>query len=105
MSEELWDRISAIDVRFAELEGRINMQQQALNTIEKTLMENREERQHFHNETKAALVKIADSVSAINDKVTEAHGMAKFGKWIVGTLIALGVPAAMFAWYSHGGGK
>lgn len=44
-------------------------------------------------------------VKAMRDELTEYRGMAKFGKWAIATLIALGVPPAMIYWFTHGGGK
>lgn len=44
-----------------------------------------------------------EKMDEIREKVSEAHGAAKFGKWVIGILISLGFPAALFTWYTHGG--
>ena len=102
---ELWERLSAQEVKVAALSGRID-------TLEAKVDASRSERNAQYADIKTTLTEIRQGLTQTNlkvddlkDKVAEAHGAAKFGKWLAGTLIAMGAPAALFAWYSHGGGK
>lgn len=95
-TQELWQAVSELRDRNATLESRISANDAR---HEMFLAEFRESRQELQRQMESISASLAD----IQVKVGEAHGAAKFGKWMIGLLVSMGVPAALFAWYSNGG--
>lgn len=92
---ELWQAVDTLRERNSALESRMSAHEA---TQEAFLMEFRESRRERQRQMEG----ITGTLAEIREKVSEAHGAAKFGKWMVGLLVSLGVPAALFAWYSGG---
>lgn len=92
---ELWQAVTELRDRHATLESRVAAHDVRHEMLLAEFRESRQERQR-------QMEGITGTLAEIREKVSEAHGAAKFGKWMVGLLVSLGVPAALFAWYSGG---
>lgn len=106
-STELWQAVSELRDRNAALESRVSATDARVEMFLTEFRESRRERQqqmeNIASSLNARLGQFDEKMDEIREKVSEAHGAAKFGKWVIGLLISLGVPAALFTWYSHGG--
>lgn len=106
-SNELWQAATELRDRHSNLEARVAVHDARLVAFLDEFRESRRERQRQIDTLTAALNtrlgQIDEKMDTIQEKVSEAHGAAKFGKWVIGILISLGFPAALFTWYSHGG--
>lgn len=95
---DLWEHHEQLRSRVNELEQKMAVAEERHSTVLEKLDESqRERRTQFET--------LLKEMKATRDEVVEARGAAKFGKWVVSILLALGVPPALFFWYSHGGGK
>ena len=106
-SNELWQAVTELRDRHSNLEARVAVHDARLVAFLDEFRESRQERQRQMDTLTAALNtrlgQIDEKMDTIQEKVSEAHGAAKFGKWVIGILLSLGFPAAMFTWYTHGG--
>lgn len=94
----LWQRHEELRARVEGLEQKMAVAEERHVSVLDRLDENK-------NERRAQFETLLSEVKATRDELTEYRGMAKFGKWAIATLIALGVPPAMIYWFTHGGGK
>lgn len=106
-SNELWQAVTELRDRHSQLESRVAVHDARLVAFLDEFRESRQERQRQMDTLTSALNtrlgQIDEKMDTIQEKVSEAHGAAKFGKWVIGILISLGFPAALFTWYTHGG--
>ena len=106
-SNELWQAVTELRDRHSNLEARVAVHDARLVAFLDEFRESRLERQRQMDALAAALNtrlgQIDEKIDTIQENVSEAHGAAKFGKWVIGILISLGFPAALFTWYTHGG--
>lgn len=110
----IWEAIDELrnarrehSVKHAELEGAVTL-------VGEQLMHHGERTELIHKQLSDQLTTFSAQFNSINNKldlvrteVAEKRGAARFGMWVVGTLISLGVPAALFSWYTsnaNGGG-
>lgn len=106
-SNELWQAVTELRDRHSNLEARVAVHDARLVAFLDEFRESRREHQRQMESIAASintrLGQFDEKMDEIREKVSEAHGAAKFGKWVIGILISLGFPAALFTWYTHGG--
>lgn len=106
-SNELWQAVTELRDRHSNLEARMSAHDARHEMFLAEFRESRQERQRQMESIAASLNtrlgQFDEKMDEIREKVSEAHGAAKFGKWVIGILISLGFPAGLFAWYTHGG--
>lgn len=89
-SKELWQAVDDLRARNNALEVQIATH---VAKHEAFLTEFRESRQERREQMQLIAVKLAGfdaKIDGFQAKVTEAHGAAKFGKWLLATVIAGG---------------
>lgn len=83
---------SDLRVCHAELAGRVSVCERVLFDLGEKMDLSRKERAEQYADIKKSL-------DLLGEEISEYRGALRFGKWMAGTLIALGVPSAMLmAW-------
>lgn len=93
-TDVLWQRHEELREKVDALNARMSAHDERYNAVVEKLDLSREERKEQFN---AIMVEM----KAVREEVAEKRGAAKFGAWLAGIMIALGVPAALFSWYTH----
>lgn len=89
--------------RHSNLEARVAVHDARLVAFLESRREHQRQMESIAASINTRLGQFDEKMDEIREKVSEAHGAAKFGKWVIGILISLGFPAALFTWYTHGG--
>ena len=98
-TEALWDHVNALRDKQAALEARMAAHDAKTDALAEKIDLSRQERTE---QFKVITEQIATLGETVKEELSEYRGALKFGKWIAGTLIALGVPAGMLAmWGGH----
>lgn len=97
-TEALWHAHNELLEKHHALEARMAAHDARYENIVEKLDLSRRERTEQHE-------KILGAIGELKNEMAEKRGAAKFGMWVVGILLSLGVPPALFFWYTHGGGK
>ena len=77
MADDLAQRLAALEARMDNTDARIE--------------QSRQERSEQYKD-------ISGKLDTLIVEVTEYRGAIVFGKWLAGTMIALGIPAAFLVW-------
>ena len=102
-SNELWHVVTELRDRHSNLEARVAVHDARLVAFLESRREHQRQMESIAASINTRLGQFDEKMDEIRGKVSEAHGAAKFGKWVIGILISLGFPAALFTWYTHGG--
>lgn len=99
---ELWQAVDAGRERISALESRMSAHDAKHESFLDEFRESRKERKEQMDTIAQAihsrLVDFDGKFDALAEKVTEAHGAAKFGKWLLGIVLA-----AIGLFYARGG--
>ena len=98
-AEALWEQVNNLRDRQAVIEARIAAHEAKTDAIEDKIDLSRQERTEQFRQLSQQIEQLGTTVQA---ELSEYRGALKFGKWLAGILIALGVPAALLASWGHG---
>lgn len=99
-TDTLWQAVDEMRNRQSAIEARVAVHDARLLAFLDEFRESRRERQKQIDDIHETITKFGKKLDAINDKVSEAHGMARLGKW------AVGIALIVAGWFvSKGGGQ
>lgn len=88
-TDTLWQAVDEIRNRQSQIESRVAVHDARLLAFLDEFRESRRERQKQIEDIGKTMVEFRTTLDEVKLKVSEAHGMAKFGKWAAG--IAIGI--------------
>lgn len=98
-TEAVWEQINAMRDKQSALEARMAAHDAKVDALADKLDLSRTERTEQYHQLSA---KIDGLGVTVQSELAEYRGALRFGKWIAGTLVALGVPAGLLAmWGGH----
>ena len=99
-TDVLWQEVNNLKKENSELTARVAVGEALHKELVAEFRRNESERKEQFDKL---ISTINTSMESLKNEMAEKRGAAKFGMWVVGLLISLGVPGALFAWYTHGG--
>lgn len=97
--EALWEQVNQLRDKQSALESRMSAHDAKQDALAEKIDLSRTERTEQFRSLSDQIAKVGEDV---REELSEYRGALKFGKWIAGILIAMGVPAAMLAAWGHG---
>lgn len=88
-TDTLWQAVDEMRNRQSQIESRVAAHDARLLAFLDEFRESRRERQKQIEDIVKAMAEFRTTLDEVKLKVSEAHGMAKFGKWAAG--IAIGI--------------
>ena len=98
-ADALWEQINVLREKQSALESRMSAHDAKQDALAEKIDLSRSERSEQFQQLTAQISTLGETV---REELSEYRGALKFGKWIAGLLIALGVPAALLTAWGHG---
>ena len=98
-AEALWEQINVLREKQSALESRMSAHDAKQDALAEKIDLSRSERSEQFQQLTAQISTLGETV---REELSEYRGALKFGKWLAGLLIALGVPAALLTAWGHG---
>lgn len=86
-TDTLWQAVDEIRNRQSQIESRVAVHDARLLAFLEEFRESRAERKEQIANIAKAMAEFNTKLDAVQNKVSEAHGMARFGKWASGVII------------------
>lgn len=98
-ADSLWQQINVLREKQSALESRMSAHDAKQDALAEKIDLSRSERSEQFQQLTAQISTLGETV---REELSEYRGALKFGKWLAGLLIALGVPAALLTAWGHG---
>lgn len=97
-TDTLWQAVDEIRNRQSAIESKVAVHDSRLLAFLEEFRESRKERREQMADLTRTLAEFNTKLDAVQNKVSEAHGMARFGKW------ASGIVVVIVGWFITKGG-
>lgn len=97
-TDTLWQAVDEIRNRQSQIESKVAVHDSRLVAFLEEFQESRAERKEQMATIAKTMVEFNTKLDAVQNKVSEAHGMARFGKW------ASGIVVVIVGWFITKGG-
>lgn len=88
-TDTLWQAVDEIRNRQSQIESRVAAHDARLAAFLEEFRESRKERREQLAGLTRTLAEFNTKLDAVQTKVSEAHGMARFGKWVSGIVVVI----------------